>query len=109
MKNEGEVLAWDRGKKKVEQMENLFGQQGIKIAKPMTVNAVQATKKGFKKEFDRILLDAPCSGLGLRPYLKHKFTFLELQKTATYQKQLLQEAVQLLKDGGILVRYSFKN
>lgn len=53
--------------------------------------------------FDGILLDAPCSALGLRPRLHFPHTFQDLQETAQYQRRLLDAAVPLLKDDGVLV------
>eukprot|EP00210_Caulerpa_lentillifera_P001758 g1688.t1 len=53
--------------------------------------------------FDGILLDAPCSALGLRPRLHFPHTLTELQETAHYQRRLLDAAVPLMKEGGVLV------
>lgn len=53
--------------------------------------------------FDYVLLDAPCSALGLRPRLQQTATMMQLTMAATYQRKMLQTAVALLKPGGILV------
>lgn len=59
--------------------------------------------KGFYPEsFDRILLDPPCSALGLRPKLRVELTLQQLQRFPKYQKRLVRNAVSLLKVGGIL-------
>jgi methyltransferase NSUN6 len=59
--------------------------------------------RGFSREsFDRILLDPPCSALGLRPKLGVSITAKELKKAATYQRAFLLQAMDLLKPGGIL-------
>lgn len=59
---------------------------------------------GFEPEsFDYVLLDAPCSALGLRPRLLHDWTQPRLDSLAGYQRALLATAVQLLKPGGSLV------
>ena len=62
------------------------------------------TVKGFYPDsFDRILLDPPCSALGLRPKLQVEIKSAdELQKHAEYQKQFVKCAVPLLKSGGIM-------
>lgn len=58
---------------------------------------------GFPPEsFDRILLDPPCSALGLRPKLGIRIKTNDLVKTAEYQRLFLHQAVKLLKPGGIL-------
>ena len=57
----------------------------------------------FRPEsFDRILLDPPCSALGVRPKLAIPITARELVKTAQYQREFLGQAIQLLKPGGIM-------
>lgn len=59
---------------------------------------------GFKcGSFDGVLLDAPCTALGLRPRLRHAQTLKELTTTANYQRNLLDAAVELVKPGGTLV------
>lgn len=50
-----------------------------------------------------MLLDAPCTALGLRPKLAQPLTLPELLEAAAYQRQLLAAAVRLVKPGGYLV------
>lgn len=58
-------------------------------------------KAFYPESFDRILLDPPCSALGLRPKLLVDATTLEdLEKHVKYQRQFVKEAVSLLKPGG---------
>ncbi|GAX83364.1 hypothetical protein CEUSTIGMA_g10789.t1 [Chlamydomonas eustigma] len=60
--------------------------------------------EGFEPEsFDHIMLDPPCSALGLRPRLSHTWTLDQLYRMADYQKALIHAAVALLKPGGTLV------
>ena len=61
--------------------------------------------KGLKfdpESFDRILLDPPCSALGLRPKLYWKESLNKLKKYSEYQKKFIDNAVLLLRPGGIL-------
>jgi hypothetical protein len=53
--------------------------------------------------FDFVLLDAPCSALGLRPRLLVDWSLPNLQKLAGYQRALLHSALHVLKPGGYLV------
>jgi methyltransferase NSUN6 len=63
-----------------------------------------ATTDGFEPEsFDCVLLDAPCTALGLRPRLILPQTLKELYNAAHYQKKLIDTAVHLLKPGGFMV------
>jgi 16S rRNA C967 or C1407 C5-methylase (RsmB/RsmF family) len=60
--------------------------------------------EGFPPEsFDFVLLDAPCSGLGLRPRLLISQTMPQLRAAARYGRALLDAAVQLMRPGGALV------
>lgn len=58
----------------------------------------------FREEtFDKILLDAPCSGIGNRPILKSTITSKSIMSFPKLQKKLLEVAIKLLKIGGTLV------
>jgi 16S rRNA (cytosine967-C5)-methyltransferase len=60
----------------------------------------------FARPFDRILLDAPCSGtgtLGRNPEIKWRLTAADLDDLHRRQAALLEQALQALAPGGILV------
>uniref|UniRef100_A0A0D3GZI3 SAM-dependent MTase RsmB/NOP-type domain-containing protein n=1 Tax=Oryza barthii TaxID=65489 RepID=A0A0D3GZI3_9ORYZ len=61
--------------------------------------------KGFlPNSFDRVLLDAPCSALGLRPRLfAGEETLESLRNHATYQRRMFDQAVKLVRPGGVIV------
>ncbi|KAL1202093.1 rRNA (cytosine-C(5))-methyltransferase NOP2C [Cardamine amara subsp. amara] len=61
--------------------------------------------QGFPpNSFDRVLLDAPCSALGLRPRLFAGLeTVISLRNHGWYQRKMFDQAVQLVRVGGILV------
>ncbi|XP_049370643.1 rRNA (cytosine-C(5))-methyltransferase NOP2C isoform X2 [Solanum verrucosum] len=61
--------------------------------------------KGFSpNSFDRVLLDAPCSALGLRPRLfAGEDTIDSLRSNAKYQRRMFDQAVQLVRPGGVIV------
>lgn len=59
----------------------------------------------FNKKFDRILIDAPCTGLGAlrrRPEARWRKTISDLKELIKLQRDLLDSAYQLLKPGGII-------
>lgn len=56
-----------------------------------------------ENSFDKILLDAPCSGLGQRPQLKCSMTPKMLESYKFIQRKLMDNAIKLLKIGGKLV------
>ncbi|KAK9742254.1 hypothetical protein RND81_03G159000 [Saponaria officinalis] len=54
--------------------------------------------------FDRVLLDAPCSALGLRPRLfAGEETIESLRSNGRYQRKMFDQAVQLVRPGGVIV------
>ncbi len=60
----------------------------------------------FRNLFDRILIDAPCSGLGVirkHPDIKWRRSFQEIVEFSGIQKDLLRAAHVQLKSGGLLV------
>jgi methyltransferase NSUN6 len=77
--------------------------QILSEAQPSTKDGLLNVKKFFPHSFDRILLDPPCSALGLRPKLLVPSTQVEeLRAMALYQRQFVHEAVSLLRPGGCL-------
>ncbi|WOL14543.1 methyltransferase NSUN6 isoform X1 [Canna indica] len=61
--------------------------------------------KGFMpNSFDRVLLDAPCSALGLRPRLfAGEETMESLINHGKYQRRMFDQAVRLVRPGGVIV------
>ena len=66
-------------------------------------NAIHAPYRGG---FDRVLLDAPCSGLGTlrrRPDIKLRISSKDFAEMALLQHALLRSAIELCKNGGVVV------
>jgi len=81
---------------------------GIKdISELSQSNLSEKLEHGFRPNFfDRIILDAPCSGLGQRPIFNLSSDLLSISHLLSFahqQKRLLKVASQLLKPGGKLV------
>jgi 16S rRNA (cytosine967-C5)-methyltransferase len=61
--------------------------------------------KNFSQRFDRILVDAPCTGLGAlrrRPEARWRRTIKDLKELVLLQRQLLSSAYALLNPGGVI-------
>ena len=68
---------------------------------PVNKEGLKQIKKFYKSSFDKILLDPPCSALGLRPKLfVTQDSLRELEKHVEYQQKFVDQAVKLLKVGG---------
>ena len=102
MKNTGVVIANDLKKERQKATVANMHRLGVK-------NVITCTHDGrklgtiFKNRFDRILLDAPCSGLGVisrDPSVKVQRTIAEVNQCAHLQKELLLAAIDALKFKG---------
>lgn len=109
MRNTGVVVANDlkaeRQRATVANMHRL----GVKNVIACTHDGRKLGEK-FKNNFDRVLLDAPCSGLGVisrDPSVKVQRTIADVKKTQHLQKELLLSAIDALnhksKTGGCMV------
>ncbi|XP_063093959.1 tRNA (cytosine(72)-C(5))-methyltransferase NSUN6 isoform X5 [Cavia porcellus] len=114
MHDQGEVIALDKIPNKVEKIKQnalLLGLNSIKAfcfdgTKALKHDMTEDTQEGppFSPEsFDRILLDAPCSGMGQRPNMACTWTLKEVMSYQPLQRKLFSVAAQLLKPGGMLV------
>lgn len=95
------ITACEKDKIRAERLKYNLAKQG---APRVSVLCEDATKLDEFFSFDRILLDAPCSGSGtldLRAPLKISSKLVE--NCAALQKKLLAKALRLLKKGGTLV------
>lgn len=110
MRNTGVIFANDlkpdRQKATVANMHRL----GVKNVIACTHDGRKMPKLFRHYKFDRILLDAPCSGLGVisrDPSCKVQRTLTDVNKTAHLQKELLLAAIDMLnhksKTGGVMV------
>ncbi|WP_338452007.1 16S rRNA (cytosine(967)-C(5))-methyltransferase RsmB [Niallia oryzisoli] len=102
----GEVISLDLHEHKVKLIRENAARLGLSNIKAETLDSRHVQDHFEKESFDRILLDAPCSGLGVlrrKPdikYTKKEEDVFQLQKI---QKTLLDSVSPLLKKGGILV------
>ncbi|XP_049633753.1 tRNA (cytosine(72)-C(5))-methyltransferase NSUN6 [Suncus etruscus] len=114
MHDEGEVIALDKIPNKVEKIKQnalLLGLNSIRAfcfdgTKALNLDMVAGAEGHppfLPESFDRILLDAPCSGLGQRPNMACTWTLKEVTSYQPLQRKLFTVAVQLLKPGGLLV------
>ena len=105
MKNTGNIDAWDLHPHRVRLVEAAAKKLDISIINA-TVKDATTYSAGLMKRYDKILLDVPCSGLGvIRKKPDIKWTrkpedILELQKI---QMEILEKCSDYLKPGGRMV------
>ena len=104
MRDSGVLVACDVRARRVALLRDTVRQAGVHHAYPMYVPTEGALP--FSADFDRILVDAPCSGLGTvrrDPDIKWRRHEDELAGLAERQLTLLRRAAIVLKPGGRLV------
>lgn len=105
MGNLGELLAMDNSGSKLPLILETAGRLGITIIRTRAADLLQSAALPAAA-FDRVLLDAPCSGLGVirrNPEAKWRLTPDDITRLAAVQKTMLKNAVRLLRPGGVLV------
>jgi len=106
MKNRGRVVALDRQRDRLMGLVESVGRLGARLILPVVADAAGPLSVWVRRPFDRILVDAPCSGLGvLSRHPDGKLTKREadIQRLAQLQGAILNQAVLLLKPGGRLL------
>ncbi len=106
MENKGVIVAVDTGEKKLESLKRDMEKLGIDIVMTKTIDILKTTIKDFNFYFDRVLIDAPCTGLGVlrrNPDTKWKRSKNDIIRLGAKQKKMLNAAANLVKPGGILV------
>lgn len=73
---------------------------------PVTVHTADGRDPGLEPGFDRVLLDAPCSGLGAlrrRPEARWRKTAADVPGLVSLQRELLESALRLVRPGGVVL------
>jgi len=105
MKNQGKIVALDPYEKKLEQLDIRAKRNGIKIIHIIKDNTA-FKKENFKGRADLVLVDAPCSGLGVlrrNPAAKWHMTPSKIKELVKTQQQILQKNAALVAAEGSLV------
>lgn len=105
MQNRGEIVAVDQRSDRVRRLRENCARLGIGIVTPLVDDAARPSR-ALVPPFDRILLDAPCSGLGVlrrHPEGKWQKEAESLAAHRTRQFHLLDAVGRLLRPGGCLV------
>ena len=106
MENQGKILAIDLHEHRVELLKKAIEEMNINNVVAKCADSTTLDKKLKLNYFDKILLDAPCSGLGV---IAHKSDILfdlneeKIDEIVLLQEKLLDVAAKLLKKDGILV------
>jgi len=105
MKNKGKIIAMDTQEWKLKELRRRAVKAGTENIEVRTIDSSKAYKR-LKVTADRVLLDAPCSGLGTlrrNPDIKWKLTLSDLKRLKELQMDLLDRYSPLLRIEGCMV------
>jgi 16S rRNA (cytosine967-C5)-methyltransferase len=107
MRNSGRLYAFDTSGHRLDALKPRLARSGLSNVHPVAIAHERDDRiKRLAGKIDRVLVDAPCSGLGtLRrsPDLKWRQTPATVAAQAELQEAILHSAARLLKPGGRLV------
>lgn len=107
MKNTGRLYAFDVSEKRLHNLGQRLKRSGLSNLHAQVISSERDAKlKRLQGKFDRVLVDAPCSGLGTlrrNPDLKWRQTEQDIAELNAKQLNILQAAAKLVKAGGRLV------
>ena len=104
MNNKGSLLSMDISQNKLNLLDEQVKRLDINIV-TTKVNDATIFNENYVEQFDRILADVPCSGLGIlrrKPEIRYK-NFEDIEKIISIQKTILFNCSSYLKKGGRLV------
>lgn len=103
VENKCQLIAVDRSERRLSQLSAEAERMGITCITPFIGKAKDFVAQHPKIQADRVLVDPPCTALGVRPKLYDETTLARIQSTASYQRMILDSAISVLRPQGILV------
>lgn len=108
MQNRGEIIALDVHEHKINLIKENCRRLGVEIVHAFQADARKITDQNLSPQLmaDYVLVDAPCSGLGVlrrRPDARWRKEEIQIRELAELQAQILNAVDRVLKPGGVLV------
>lgn len=105
MQNKGKIVAMDIHNFKLQDLKQRASRAGVKILETQLIDSPKAIQR-LENSFDRVLIDAPCSGLGVlrrNPDTKWKLNLEQINAVCAVQKDILTKYTAMCKSGGMMV------
>ena len=106
MRNRGRLIACDVEAARLERIEPRARRAGVENFDQLAVNAADTIPDSLAGVADRVLVDAPCSGIGTwrrQPDARLRLAEPDVVELAALQARLLRNACRMLKPGGLLI------
>ncbi|MEO0527590.1 MAG: RsmB/NOP family class I SAM-dependent RNA methyltransferase [Bacteroidota bacterium] len=105
MENKGQLIAMDIYGSKLKELKRRARRNGAHNIEPREITSTKVVKK-LHESADRVLIDAPCTGLGVirrNPDTKWKLKPEFLEKILNTQQEILRSYSKIVKNGGKMV------
>lgn len=105
MKNKGRIIAMDIHERRLGELKKRARRHSIDIIETRLISSSKVIKR-MEQTADRVLLDVPCTGLGVlkrNPDAKWKFKVEDLGSLHQQQSEILNQYSIMTKKGGLLV------
>ena len=103
MRNSGRILGLDRNAEKISSTRKTIAMLGCSNATVSIHDSRYVDVDFAALKPDRVLIDPPCSALGLRPKVYDLTTKKRVNNLADYQKQFIKSASRVVKPEGVIV------
>ncbi|MGD6992435.1 16S rRNA (cytosine(967)-C(5))-methyltransferase RsmB [Sutcliffiella horikoshii] len=106
LKDSGRVISTDLHEHKVKLIKDQAERLQLSNIEAQALDSRKAQEIFKEEQFDKILVDAPCSGFGVirrKPDLKYTKSMQDIKQLASIQLAILKEVAPLVKKGGTLV------
>jgi 16S rRNA (cytosine967-C5)-methyltransferase len=103
--NQGLVVACDRSASRLQTVASLISRQGMPSIQVARLDAEEPLPF-FERAFDRVLVDAPCSGTGTlrhNPEIRWRITAEDIDRFSQRQLAILKNAAEAVRSGGRLL------
>lgn len=105
MKNKGKIIAMDIHDWKLNELKKRTARNKVDIVETKLIDSTKVIKR-LEGSFDKVLLDVPCSGLGVlkrNPDTKWKLSLEEIQRLQVLQKEIISDYSKMCKPNGQMV------
>ena len=105
MQNKGRIIALDTEQWKLDELQKRARRAGVSNIEARVIDSGKMIKR-LANSADRLLLDVPCSGLGVlkrNPDAKWKLSLDFIDKIRALQQHILRDYCDMLKPGGLMV------
>ena len=105
MKNKGKIISMDIHEWKLKELKVRAARDGVDIIETRVIESSKTIKR-MENSFDRVLLDVPCSGMGVlrrNPDTKWKLSPEEISRLVSLQREIISGYSKMCKPGGLMV------